>query len=159
PLLDSYGRLIGVNTAIYSPGAGNGTGANVGIGFAVPVDSVRRIIPQLITKGRAARPELGVTTNDQLTAIANRQLNTTGVAVLGVRDKSPAGAAGLRGSVREADGRIAFGDIIQKVGDREVHTSDQLYSAIQHHNPGEAVVLTVLRDGKPVEQKVTLGTA
>src|SRR6267142_6380541 len=93
PLLDSSGRLIGINSAIFSP-----SGAYAGIGFAVPVDTVNRVVPQLIAKGKYVRPVLGIEIDEQLNHLIARQLGLKGVVVLKVSPGSPAEAAGLRGA-------------------------------------------------------------
>ena len=110
PLLDSSGRLIGINTAIFSP-----SGAYAGVGFAVPVDTVNRVVPQLIAKGKYTRPVLGISTDEQLNQLIAKQLGVKGVAVLKVEPGSPAEAAGLRPARPGADGSIAPGDIIVAV--------------------------------------------
>ena len=150
PLFDSSRRLIGVNTAIYSP-----TGAYAGIGFAVPVDTVNRIVPQLIRNGRVASPDIGVIADDRLGLRLTRQMGVEGVLVLGVRPNSPAAAAGLRGTQRTRTGYIP-GDVITHVDGRKVTTADQFHAALERHGPGEDVKLTVLREGDTFETTIKL---
>src|SRR5262250_1192674 len=104
PLLDSAGRLIGVNTAIYSP-----SGSSAGIGFAVPVDTVNRIVPQLIRQGEITRPGLGVRIGDDR---VSRRLNLPGVLIIEVEKGSTAEAAGLRSTQVDGKGGIKLGDVI-----------------------------------------------
>ena len=153
PLLDSAGRLIGVNSAIISP-----SGSNAGIGFAIPVDTVNRVVPQLIRNGRVVRPRLGIRTSDQFTRFVNGQLGVPGVVVLLVEPNSPAAAAGLRETRRTQTGIIP-GDIIQKVDDRDITTSQELDSALENYKPGDTVTLTVYRDGRPTQVQVKLSGA
>ena len=150
PLFDSSRRLIGVNTAIYSP-----TGAYAGIGFAVPVDTVNRIVPQLIRNGRVASPDIGVIADDRLGLRLTRQMGVEGVLVLGVRPNSPAAAAGLRGTQRTRTGYIP-GDVITHVDGRKVTTADQFHAALERHGPGESVTLTILREGETFETTIKL---
>jgi S1-C subfamily serine protease len=93
PLFDSAGRLIGVNTAIFSP-----SGASAGVGFAVPVDTVNRVVPQLIARGKYSRPALGIEVDEDVNRVLTDRLGQEGVAVLRVRPGSVAAAAGLEGS-------------------------------------------------------------
>src|SRR5439155_4585394 len=95
PLLDSSGRLIGVNTAIYSP-----SGASAGIGFAIPVDNVNRIVPQLIKSGKVNRPDLGAVFDERLNQSIAARTGITGALVLGVNENSPAAVAGLKPTQR-----------------------------------------------------------
>ncbi|HEY7493040.1 MAG TPA: trypsin-like peptidase domain-containing protein, partial [Candidatus Tectomicrobia bacterium] len=118
PLLDSSGRLIGVNTAIYSP-----SGGSAGIGFAVPVDTVNRVVPQLIRHGRVIRPGLGVSLADDTTA---RRLGLKGALIIQVGKGSAAEAAGLRGTRRDANGRILLGDVIIGIATEVVESSGDL---------------------------------
>jgi S1-C subfamily serine protease len=148
PLLDSAGRLIGVNTQIASP-----SGASAGVGFAVPVDTVSRVVPQLIQHGRVVRPQLGVVVaSDEVL----RRAGIRGVLVVSVNPGSAAARAGLRGTFRDDAGRLVLGDVIQAVGGREVASVDDLYSALGHHKPGDEVKVRVLRDGKPLELALRL---
>jgi S1-C subfamily serine protease len=148
PLLDSAGRLIGVNTAIYSP-----SGASAGIGFAIPVDTVNRIVPELIRSGRVTRPGIGVqVAEDQ---IAER-LGITGVLVVDVVPGSTAAKAGIRPTRREASGRVRLGDIITGIDGRKVESSNDLFLVLERYKVGDAVRISLLRDGKPVEARVTL---
>ena len=118
PLLDSAGRLIGVNTAIYSP-----SGLNSGIGFAIPVDTVNRVVPQLIKDRRVAQPSLGVMMDDHTSQSVTKQQGVDGVLVMGVRPGSAAEAAGLRGTERTPDG-MKYGDIIRAVDNQPVTSGE-----------------------------------
>ena len=149
PLLDSAGRLIGVNTAIYSPAGGTGT--YIGIGFAVPVDTVNRIVPQIISHGRVVRPGIGVSVAGDRLA---RRLDVAGVLVLDVVAGSAADRAGLRSTRQDALGRIHLGDVIVAVDGRPVAGSDDFLSALEEHEIGETARVTLLRDG--VEKTVAV---
>jgi S1-C subfamily serine protease len=150
PLLDSAGRLIGVNTAIFSP-----SGAFAGIGFAIPADEVNRIVPRLIQHGKFIRPTLGI-------HAAPPQFNAAlglpkGVAVLGVLPGGPAEAAGIRPFQRGQAGELIAGDIITGLAGKPVASLDELLDALERHQPAETVAVTLLRAGKPVELAVRLG--
>lgn len=147
PLLDSAGRLIGVNTAIYSP-----SGASSGIGFAVPVGEVNRVVPQIISKGKVLRPGLGVTlANRSLT----RDLGLEGVLVLKVLPGTSAEQAGLRGTTQVGDG-LVLGDIILAVNGRKVTDYDSLRDEVERYEVGASVLLTLLRDDATAEVSVRL---
>ncbi|MBI3993064.1 MAG: trypsin-like peptidase domain-containing protein [Candidatus Lambdaproteobacteria bacterium] len=148
PLLDSTGRLIGINTAIIGPGGGS-----AGIGFAVPVNTVRKVVPELIRYGRLRRPVLGVEIVDDRIA-AN--LKVSGVIVLNVTPNTGASRAGLRGVARSPDGRIVLGDIIVKVNQFAVSNSDDLLNALEQFKPGERVQVETRRDGVKQEYEVQL---
>jgi S1-C subfamily serine protease len=148
PLLDSAGRLIGVNTAIASP-----SGGSAGIGFAVPVDTVNLVVPQLIRHGKMVRPQLGVVLADDSIA---RRLGVEGALVLRVDPGSGAAAAGFRGTRRTEDGDLLLGDVIQSFGGRSVASSGDLLSALEEKKAGETVSIRYLRDGRPGESRVTL---
>jgi S1-C subfamily serine protease len=136
PLLDSAGRLIGVNTAIRSP-----SGAYAGVGFAVPVDTVNQIVPELITHGEIVRPGLGVVAQQIST-----RAGIKGVLVITVRGGSAAEKAGIRPTEFDARGRIRLGDIIVAVNNTAVATSEGLISALEKHKIGEEVTVTVRRE-------------
>ena len=147
PLLDSAGRLIGINTAIYSP-----SGANAGIGFAVPVDTVNAIVPQLLKYGKVARPGLGINPiNDQAAAFNG----IDGVAILSVAQGGAAEQAGITGAQLEA-GRATLGDVIKKVGDVDVHRISDLYKALDAHKVGDEVDVVVENRGHRRTVKLTL---
>jgi len=152
PLLDSAGRLIGVNTAIFSP-----SGASAGVGFAVPVDTVRRVVPQLVATGRYVRPALGIQVDERLNELITEQLGVKGVAVLRVTPGSPADRAGLKG-VRSSQGgtNITPGDIIVAVDGTPVESVARLLGRLDEHEVGQQVRLSVMREGKKVEVDVTL---
>ena len=137
PLLDSAGRLIGVNTAIFSP-----SGASAGIGFAVPVDVVNRVVPDLIRNGRVRSPGIGIIAGQEATAA---RLGIDGVVVLRVLPGSPAAKAGLRG-VDSKSGVI--GDVVVGVNDTTVHRLSDLTAAVEAAGFDKSVTLQVERDGR-----------
>jgi S1-C subfamily serine protease len=147
PLLDSAGRLIGVNTAIFSP-----SGASAGIGFAIPVDEVNRIVPQLVRSGKVTRPGLGVqVAHDQLA----KKLGVQGVLIMGVQPNSPAQKAGLRPTRRDAEG-IRLGDIITRIDDVKIRKVDELFSTLERRQVGDTVTVTVVRDEEELQVQATL---
>ena len=148
PLLDSQGMLIGVNTAIYSP-----SGAHAGIGFAIPVDTVRRVVPQLIEFGKLIRPGLAIELAPDSLA---RRLRLQGVIVLNIDLGSSAEAAGLVPTRRGGDREIYLGDIITAVNNVSIQSSDDLWLAFEDYEIGDVVILSVLRDGEPVQTRVSL---
>jgi S1-C subfamily serine protease len=149
PLLDSSGRLIGVNTQIASP-----SGASAGIGFAIPVDEVNRIVPRLIRDGRFARPAIGVTAGPPG---MQRALNLPrGVALVRVSPGSPAARAGLQPFRRNSQGEIVAGDVITAVNDEPVADLDDMLAALERRQSGDSVTLTLWRAGQQRKQAVTL---
>jgi S1-C subfamily serine protease len=151
PLIDSAGRLIGVNTMIYSP-----SGAYAGVGFAVPVDTVNRVVPQLIASGRYTRPLLGVRADDRASARVARELGVEGVLVLAVTPGSPAERAGIVGTQLAEDGSVIPGDVIESVDGRGVERFDQLLQRLDDHVAGDTVTLALYRDGERREVEVEL---
>ncbi|GMG86434.1 S1C family serine protease [Biformimicrobium ophioploci] len=139
PLLDSSGNLIGVNTAIYSP-----SGASVGIGFAIPVNTVREIVPELIEYGRLVRPILGIESAPDQWA---RRYGVQGVPIMRVAPGLPADRAGLRGAARGRYGSLQLGDIITAIDDQQVRNYDDLLTALEQHEVGDQVSIEYLRDG------------
>jgi S1-C subfamily serine protease len=148
PLLDSAGRLIGINTAIYSP-----SGAYAGIGFAVPVDTVNRIVPDLIKYGKVVRPGLGVVP-------ANRnimeRLGLEGALVLNVSPDSAAEKAGIRPTQIDSRGRIQLGDVIVAVDGKPVKSDDELILALEQYAVGDQVTVTVQRDDSTLDLQARL---
>lgn len=143
PLLDSEGLLIGLNTAIISP-----NGGSAGIGFAIPVDEVRRVVTELIQNGKVVRPSLGVKVAD---------LGTSGVLVYNVVPDSPAEKAGLRPTRYDDNGKIVYGDVIEAVDDARVTSFSDLLTQLAKHKVGDNVKLTIIRDGKRQTVEVKLG--
>ncbi|MDF0603047.1 trypsin-like peptidase domain-containing protein [Psychromarinibacter sp. C21-152] len=152
PLIDSAGRLIGVNTAILSP-----SGSSAGIGLAVPVDVVNRVVPQLIATGRYRPPVLGVVHDERVNALARRQ-GIEGVLVLGVEPGTPASTAGLRPATADRAGRITPGDVIVGLDDRAIGGSADLAQALDRHRPGDTVKLRVRRNGAERVVEITLAS-
>jgi S1-C subfamily serine protease len=152
PLLDSAGRLIGVNTAIFSP-----SGSFSGIGFAVPVDTVNRVVPQLIARGRYERPRIGVYGDDDVSRPILAELGVEGVVVLRVEPDSPAAVAGLVGTRITDAGEIIPGDIIQRVDGKPVRVMADLIEVLENYRIGDQVVLDLVRDGASISVSVILG--
>jgi S1-C subfamily serine protease len=148
PLLDSAGRLIGVNAAIYSP-----SGASAGIGFAIPVDTVNRIVPELIRYGKITRPGIGVQAAEEQIA---QRLGVKGVLVVDVVAGSAAAKAGIRPTRREASGRVRLGDVIVAVDGVKVESPNDLFLALEKYKIGDTVNFSLFRDGKTVQTRVTL---
>jgi S1-C subfamily serine protease len=158
PLLDSRGRLIGMNTAIASK-----TGQSSGVGFAIPAATLARVVPQLIAKGTVVRPESG---------IARVYQTERGLLVAGLIKGGPAESAGLRGPrpvrqqrrqglfiVESQQLDITTADMILAVNGEKIKTADDFLSAIDMHMPGTEVVITVLRDGREVQVPLRLGVS
>lgn len=152
PLLDSAGRLIGVNAAIYSP-----SGASAGIGFAIPVDTVNRVVPRLIKDGRYLRPVLGIATNDSVSQKISEKLGIKGILVLSVTPDSPAAAIGIRGTTLDDNDNLILGDIIQSIDGKEITSINDLTNLLDNYAPDSKVKLKLLRDAKkPLELDITL---
>jgi S1-C subfamily serine protease len=159
PLLNSRGEVIGINTAIFTP-----SGGSVGIGFAVPVNTAKKLLPQLIAKGRASHPWLGISGLDISPMVARTlKLPTTeGVVIAQVAPNGPAAKAGLRGSQRRMRvGNVMVGvggDIITALDGAKIAGVDDLTAYLdERKKPGDDVQVDVLRDGKPISIVVRLG--
>ncbi len=148
PLLDSHGRVVGINSAIYSP-----SGTSAGIGFAVPADTVRRLVPQLIAHGRIVEPGIGISVVSDSVA---QKLGLTGVLIYGVQRGSPAAGAGLTGLASNGTGRIVLGDRIVAVNGRKVDSGDDLLDAFERAGVDATITLDVVREGRHRQVKVTL---
>jgi len=147
PLLDSAGRLIGVNTAIYSP-----SGANAGIGFAVPVDTINTIVPQLIKHGKLTRPGIGINIlSDQIA----QQQGIKGVVILGVTPGGAADVAGIVGTQQTAQGWV-LGDVIVKLDNVDVAKSSDLFRALDARKVGDEVEVVLENQRQRRTVKVTL---
>ena len=148
PLLDSRGRLIGVNTAIYSP-----SGASAGIGFSIPVDVVNWVVPELIKNGKLMRPVLGV-------EVASKQweqrLGIQGALVVEVVQGSPAAQAGIIPTMRDRYGNIQWGDVITGINNEPVKSGNELILALEKFKPGDRVTVKLERNGKPVSVDAVL---
>jgi S1-C subfamily serine protease len=152
PLLDSAGRLIGINTAIYS-----NAGQSSGIGFAVPVDTIYRVVPQLIEYGEIVRPTLGIETYDETkNAQAMRRIGVRGVMIAAVRPGLGAERAGLRGIQYDQRGRAFAGDVIQEINGQRVERVDDLHRVLEGLKADDSVKVRFLRDRDPMEVTVKL---
>ncbi len=149
PLLDSAGRLIGVNTQIASP-----SGASAGIGFAIPADEVNRIVPRLIRDGRIVRPSLGITAGPPGLTRALRL--PPGVAIIETQRGSPAARAELQPFRRGRDGGIVLGDVITEVDGQPVSNLDDVLTLLEARQTGDTVTLTLWNAGKTRQQRMRL---
>lgn len=148
PLLDSAGRLIGVNTSIVSP-----SGAFSGIGFAIPADEINQAVTQIVRQGKVSRPGLGVeVASDHLA----KQLGLTGVMVMRVQPGSGADKAGIKPTRRDSEGRLELGDVIAGIDDHPVQSVNDLFAVLEQHEAGDLVTLDVVRNGQREKVQVTL---
>lgn len=148
PLLDSSGRLIGVNTAIYSP-----SGASAGIGFSIPVDVVNWVVPELIAYGKIKRPSLGFNTAENHIAL---RLGLKGALVWTVEENSNADRAGIQPTYRDRYGRIRLGDVIVEIDGKEIANRDDLELELENYDVGDRVSLVLVRDNKAYEVDLEL---
>ncbi|ASQ45570.1 Putative serine protease HtrA [Legionella clemsonensis] len=147
PLLDSKGRLIGLNTAIYS-----NSGSSAGVGFAVPADDIARIVPQLIKHGRVVLSGVGIQVVEP--HIAKRLGIDKGLLVADVLPHTPAAQAKLRGTLRDSWGRIHLGDVIVAINGHPVKNYDAFYNILVDIKVGDQITLTILRNGKELNFKM-----
>jgi S1-C subfamily serine protease len=149
PLLNSNGEIIGVNTAIFSP-----SGGSVGVGFAIPIDSAKRILPELISRGYVARPYLGITGQELSPALANalRLQTTEGIMVVEVAQGSPAHRAGVKGGneVLQIGNTLVRvgGDVITEIDGTQIRTFDEFSDFIDSKRPEDTIRLTINRKGR-----------
>jgi S1-C subfamily serine protease len=149
PLLDSHGRLIGVNSQIASP-----SGGSAGVGFAVPVNIVQRVVPQLIAKGEYTPARLGITTADaRVNQVVAERLGVAGVLINQIRPGTGADRAGLRGTDPNAN---QLGDIMTHIDGAPVQTFADLRLVLDRYEPGDEIELTISRDGDTLEVTVQL---
>jgi putative serine protease PepD len=158
PLLDSNGKIIGINSAIISP-----TGASVGIGFAIPVNTAKRILPDLISKGRVSYPWIGASVYPLIPEFSNYLglIAERGAMIMEIVPNGPADKAGLRGGNRRVQvGNsliIIGGDVITELNSEKVNSSDDLIRTIRDHRPGDNIKLKILRNGRFLRINVILG--
>ncbi|MEP6635137.1 MAG: trypsin-like peptidase domain-containing protein [Acidobacteriota bacterium] len=152
PLLDSHGRMIGINSQILSP-----SGGSAGVGFAVPVNIAKRIVPQLITSGQVVRPKLGITSRNVEALKGQIELPVQdGVLIYQVAPGDAAANAGLRGITQTDDGEIALGDIIVGIDGTKVANSDDLFRVLEKYHVGDTVQVEVVRNGRRATVPVRL---
>jgi putative serine protease PepD len=152
PLLDSRGRMIGINSQILSP-----SGSSAGVGFAVPVSIAKRVVPQLLQNGQVRRPKLGISTRD-VEAIRN-QVDlpvSEGVLIVQVARGGGAAAAGLRGMQQTEMGDFELGDIIVGIDNDKVDNSDDLFRVLERYQIGQTVQVHIWRDGRRTSVPVRL---
>jgi S1-C subfamily serine protease len=151
PLIDSSGRLIGINAMIYSP-----SGAYAGVGFAVPVDMVNRVVPKLISEGDYVRPTIGITARDDISRRLLQNVNYAGIVVLQVVSGSPAERAGLKAARSNGGRSVTLGDVIVAIDGKPVKGMNELISVLDKHEFGDKVTLTVRRGQESRDVPLTL---
>jgi len=152
PLLDSRGRMIGINSQILSP-----SGSSAGVGFAVPVSIAKRVVPQLLKEGAVRRPKLGIGTRDIAQIRAQVELPVTdGVLIVQVARGSGAANAGLRGMQQTEMGDYELGDIIVGIDGEKIGNSDDLFRVLDKHQIGDTVQVHVWRNGRRMSVPVRL---
>lgn len=151
PLLNSSGKLIGVNTAIYSP-----SGASAGIGFSIPVDVVKWVLPELIEHGRLIRPTLNI---EYASEQINRRLGIEGVLIIQVLTGGAADKAGLLPTYRDRRGAISLGDVIIGINGVKVNNSNDMILELEKFEPEDLVTVTIIRDNQEIEVEVQLDAA
>jgi S1-C subfamily serine protease len=152
PLLDSHGRMVGINSQILSP-----SGASAGVGFAIPVNIAKRIVPQLVRSGVVSRPKLGINSRD-VEALRN-QVDlpvSEGVLIWQVLPGSAAANAGLHGLTQTENGDVELGDIIVGIDGQKVGNTDDLYRVLDKHQVGETVRVEIMRNSRRVTVPVRL---
>jgi putative serine protease PepD len=152
PLLDSHGRMIGINSQILSP-----SGASAGVGFAVPVNIAKRIVPQLVRSGEVRRPKLGITTRD--VELLKNQIElpaSEGVVVWQVAPGEAAANAGLRGLTQTENGDVEIGDIIVGINGEKVGNADDLYRLLDKHQVGDTIQVQIFRNSRRTTVPVRL---
>ncbi|OWY19511.1 PDZ domain-containing protein [Sphingobacteriales bacterium UPWRP_1] len=150
PLLNSSGELIGVNTAIFSP-----SGAYAGIGFSIPVDEVKWVVPELIKYGKIQRPTLGI---EAANSSVSQRLGLEGALVLQVTPGGPAEKAGIRPTMRDRLGRIRLGDVITGIDNEIIKSPADLPLILEKYKPGTQITVTLLREGKQTTLMLTLAS-
>ncbi len=150
PLLNSLGQLVGVNTAIYSP-----SGASSGIGFAIPVNTVKRVVPELIAYGRVQTPILGITPIPQ-PDYYRRLWGIDGVIVMGTVPNTDPDRQGMRGLSRSQRGRIQLGDVIVEIDGQAVMNENDYADVMEQHRPGDTVEVITLRDKQRLRYEIEL---
>ena len=151
PLLDSSGRLIGVNTMIYSP-----SGASAGIGFSIPVDEVNNVVSDIVKYGVVRKPMIGVSLLNSQKA---KQAELEGALIVKVVKNGPADLAGLQETRRNNYGEIELGDIIVGINNISIESNSDLYVALEQFSPGDKISLVYLRNGRERAVELTLGSS
>jgi S1-C subfamily serine protease len=152
PLLDSHGRMIGINSQIESP-----SGASAGVGFAIPINIAKRIVPQLVRNGSVSRPKLGITPRDVEALGRQAQLPVSdGVLIWNTTPGGAAANAGLRGLVQTEDGDIELGDIIVGIDGEKVGNTDDMYRVLDNHQIGDTANVEIVRRGRRLTVPVRL---
>ncbi|MEO7970909.1 MAG: trypsin-like peptidase domain-containing protein [bacterium] len=152
PLFDSHGRMIGINSQILSP-----SGASAGVGFAVPVNIAKRIVPELVRSGEIRRPKLGISTRDVETLKSQVELPVSeGVLIWQIAPGGPAANAGLRGLTQTENGDVEVGDVIVGIDNEKIGNTDELYRVLNKRAIGEQIQVQIVRNGRRMSVPVRL---
>jgi putative serine protease PepD len=158
PLLNSDGEIVGINSAIISP-----SGGSVGIGFAIPVNTAKRVVPEIISKGYVSYPYIGATIQSLIPEMAKylKLKIDRGAMISELAKGGPADKAGLKGGDQRIQvGNmivIVGGDIVVKADQHDVKTNDELISYIREKKPGDTILLKLFRKDSFIDVKITLG--
>jgi S1-C subfamily serine protease len=151
PLINSQGEVIGVNNMIISP-----SGTNAGIGFSIPVDTVKRVVNAIIKKGSYIRPTIGIRVSSKMNALYREASGKNGVVVVDVLPNTSAAKHELRSAYSDHNGMISFGDVIISLDDKPVESIEDLFSLIDEHQSGETVTLEILRENQTEKIEIEL---
>lgn len=151
PLLNSSGKVIGVNNMIFSP-----SGTNAGIGFSIPIDTVKRVVNSIIRKGIYIRPTIGISVNNRINELYKEFSGKNGVVVVDVLPNTSAEKQKLRSTFSDNRGSITFGDVIISMNTKKVETIEDLYSLLDEYKSGDTVTLEILREMKREEIDIKL---
>ena len=151
PLLDSSGSLIGMNTVIFST-----SGSSAGLGFAVPVDTIKLVVPEIIQYGKVIRPALGISVLEDKYKERMNIRPDGGAVITYVDEASAAAKAGITGMMQDRMGRVFIGDIIEAIDGKAVNNLDDIFHVLEEHKVGDTVTLKVYREGKVRNVKVRL---
>lgn len=151
PLLNSQGEVIGVNNMIVSP-----SGVNAGIGFSIPIDTLKRVVNSIIKKGSYIRPTIGISVSSRMNELYKEASSKNGVVVVDVLPNTSAAKNELKPTFSDNSGHITFGDVIISLNDKSVESLEDLFALLDEHQSGETITLEVMRGNKIEKVEIEL---